>query len=105
MENICVGWTTLDTAERAEALACGLVRDGLAACAQVEGPVISFYRWEGKLENSREWRVMVKFPEGKGERLMDWLREHHPYATPQWLAVRAAQALPEYAAWVAGAGG
>lgn len=104
METVWIGWTTTDSAERAEDLARGAVEAGLAACAQVEGPVLSFYRWEGRLERSPEWRVAFKFPRSNAEALSEWVRSHHSYAEPQWIAVEACETLPGYAAWVGAVG-
>lgn len=56
-----VAWTT--TAKRADAdrLACGAVESRLVACAQVDGPVASYYHWEGKLESTEEYRIWFKY--------------------------------------------
>ncbi len=100
MDAICVGWTTVETKEQADALAQGLVESRLAACVQIDGPVVSHYRWEGKLERAREFRLAVKFAEGKVADIETYLRTHHPYDTPQWVAVKATHCSPDYAAWV-----
>jgi periplasmic divalent cation tolerance protein len=105
MQTVWIGWTTLDSAEAAETLARGAVEAGLAACGQVEGPIRSFYRWDGRLENSREWRVAFKFPSGNAERLAAWIKAHHPYEVPQWVAVEAAKTLPSYESWVVSGAG
>ena len=47
-----LAWTTVATPEDAARLARGAVEAGLAACVQVEGPVVSHYRWEGRLETA-----------------------------------------------------
>lgn len=101
---LLIGWTTTPDAETARHLAEGAVRAGLAACAQVSGPIESFYLWNGQLEKSQEWRLTLKFAEHSAEELGRWIRQHHPYQTPQWVAVRAELAMPEYADWVMTAG-
>lgn len=81
-------------------LASGMVDNSLAACAQVEGPLSSTYRWKGVIEHSEEWRIAVKFTKGRAEELEEWLLQNHPYDDPQWLAVVAEKASATYAKWV-----
>jgi periplasmic divalent cation tolerance protein len=97
---ILIGWTTVDSAAAAEKLAAGLVAARLAACAQVDGPVTSHYIWQGKQEHTTEWRVWVKFPAPRAKEIEAWLKAHHPYSTPQWLAVAAAAVAGPYRVWV-----
>jgi periplasmic divalent cation tolerance protein len=97
---ILVGWMTVDSAAAAEKLAAGLVAARLAACAQVDGPVTSHYIWQGKQERAKEWRVWVKFTASRAKDIEAWLKAHHPYSTPQWLAVEAAVVAESYREWV-----
>jgi periplasmic divalent cation tolerance protein len=94
-----VGWTTLPTREQAEALARAAVEARLVACAQVEGPIASHYRWEGALERSEEYRVTLKFLEEEEEALATWIGANHPYQTPQWVAVQAKAVGEKYLKW------
>jgi periplasmic divalent cation tolerance protein len=98
--DMMIGWTTTATRADAERLARGVVEAGLAACAQVSGPVTSFYRWENKLEQAEEFRIAVKFAAARSGALEEWLSDHHPYDTPQWVAVRADAAAEKYLKWV-----
>ena len=52
--------TTCDDEQKAEALARALVEQRLAACVQIDGPIKSVYRWNGKVEVEREWRCTIK---------------------------------------------
>jgi len=96
---LMIGWTTVSTKEDAERLAQGLVEQSLAACVQIEGPIRSVYRWEGKVEVSEEFRLLVKFIPARGRALESWLLAHHPYETPEWLVVRAEQVAEKYLSW------
>jgi periplasmic divalent cation tolerance protein len=99
-KKIMVGWTTTKTRAAAERLARGLVQARLVACAQISGPVSSYYRWSNKLEKTREYRVTLKFAAIRAKRVCDWLDTNHPYETPQWVAVRADSTLKNYLKWV-----
>ena len=101
-EGVRIGWTTLPSREEADRLASGAVEAGLAACAQVEGPVRSHHLWEGELRAEDEWRVTLKHAANRAEDLQAWILSRHPYAVPQWLSVDAAAVAPAYRAWVLG---
>jgi tetratricopeptide (TPR) repeat protein len=98
-EGLKVGWTTTSTYAEAEELAKESVRLLLASCAQIDGPVRSFYMWEDKLESQEEYRITFKFPASHSERLGDWLRDNHPYDVPEWIVVAASEVLSEYLEW------
>lgn len=97
---IQIGWTTINGQENAEILARGSVENHLAACAQVEGPIRSFYLWEGELESVQEYRVTFKFDSETAVKLENWLKENHPYEIPQWVTVNVQDASVEYRQWV-----
>ncbi|MCF3648504.1 divalent-cation tolerance protein CutA [Synoicihabitans lomoniglobus] len=94
-----IGWTTVETASQAQDLARGLVEGRLAACVQVDGPITSTYRWEGKVESATEYRVTVKFLSTRHLEIEAWLHRHHPYATPQWITVVAEHVAEKYLSW------
>lgn len=96
---IHIGWTTVNGAENAEKLARGSVENRLAACAQVEGPIRSFYLWEGNLESVEEYRITFKLDSETSIRLQNWLKDNHPYETPQWVTVSAQDVSTEYWQW------
>jgi periplasmic divalent cation tolerance protein len=94
-----VAWTT--TAHRAEAerLAKGAVEARLVACAQVDGPVVSYYHWDGKLEHAEEFRVWFKYLPANASLLGAWIHRHHPNAVPQWIEVGAENVGEKYLSW------
>lgn len=101
-EAVAIALTTLPSREEADRLAAEAVAAGLAACAQVDGPIRSHYVWEGKAENEDEFRVTFKYAVTKSAALESWVHARHPYAVPQWLAFAADHASPAYRAWVLG---
>ena len=70
-----------------------------AACAQVDGPVQSVYRWEGRLESSEEWRVLIKVVPGQLPGVRDRVLSAHPYDTPQWVEISADFVAEKYLQW------
>ena len=94
-----VAWTTTSQRAEAEQLARGAVENRLAACAQVDGPITSFYRWEGQIERAEEFRVWFKYLPGNASALKAWVHHHHPDTTPQWFEVSAENVGEKYLSW------
>ncbi|GAA1500264.1 divalent cation tolerance protein CutA [Streptomyces synnematoformans] len=93
--------TTADAREKAEALARGAVEARLAACAQVSAPVTSVYRWEGAVEESTEWQVLLKTTTARYAELEAHLRAAHDYDEPEIIATPVTHGSAGYLAWVA----
>lgn len=94
-----IAWTTTETRTQAESLARQTVELGLAVCAQIDSPITSVYRWEGKVCTSEEHRVWFKCIEANAAALEAWIHAHHPYHTPQWIAVSATRVGEKYLSW------
>jgi periplasmic divalent cation tolerance protein len=93
--------TTTGNAEWASSLARSAVAARLAACAQVDGPITSTYRWGGQLETAEEWRITFKTTAEQYPALEAHLRAEHPYDTPEVIATAVVAGSPDYLAWVA----
>jgi len=94
-----IGWTSLASAADAERLAAGVVRAGLAVCAQVEGPVISHYCWQGELKAETEWRITFKFLHTQATAITAYIHAEHPYEVPELVAVESAMVGEKYLSW------
>ncbi|HSL11282.1 MAG TPA: divalent-cation tolerance protein CutA [Actinomycetota bacterium] len=91
---------TVDTREAADALAHDVVDLGLAACAQVVGPITSTYRWQGAIETAEEFLLLMKTTDAAFARLRDELVERHPYDVPEVLAMPVADGGRDYLEWI-----
>jgi periplasmic divalent cation tolerance protein len=83
----------------AEDIADAALEGRLAACANLEGPVTSSYRWKGVIEQSFEFILWLKAPEanwGDIEALVDRV---HPYDVPAIVAMPLTHVSDAYAAW------
>jgi periplasmic divalent cation tolerance protein len=97
---LVVAITTFAEEQHAVEMAERVVQQGAAACAQIDGPIQSVYRWEGQLCRDAEWRLTLKSTRSALARLQKIVLEHHPYDQPQWLVLNACDASPGYANWV-----
>ena len=98
MDKIMVGWTTTPTEDEAERIARTLIEQRMAASVQVDGPIISHYRWEDKIQRNSEYRLKIKFPAIKENEIKKWLKANHSYKVSQWIAMEASS-LPDYLNW------
>jgi periplasmic divalent cation tolerance protein len=94
-----IAWTTVATLADAERLAAKAVAAGLAVCVQIEGPIISHYRWQGKAERAEEFRLCIKCLPTSLRELETAVLGSHPYDTPEWLVVEAAHVGEKYLSW------
>jgi periplasmic divalent cation tolerance protein len=94
-----LAWTTVANAADADRLAQGAVAARLAACVQVDGPVVSHYTWQGRLETAREYRLLFKLLPEQAAALEAWVLAHHPYETPEWVVVPAERVSEKYLSW------
>ena len=101
-DTLLIGWTTVDSEAAAQRLANGFVESELAVCVQIDSGVESVYRWEGKVQSEREWRLMVKFAAVRSAELLKYIEANHPYDVPEWVVVRAEQVGVEYLKWALG---
>ncbi len=91
--------TTLESREQALSLARDAVEARTAACVQVIGPITSVYRWHGEMEETEEFLCLMKAPSEGLERLVQFVRERHPYDTPELTALGATFVDERYLAW------
>jgi periplasmic divalent cation tolerance protein len=89
-------------ADRAEAETLGrvLVEERLAACANVLGDTISFYRWEGAVQRDDEVALLLKTRETLFEPLRARIRELHGYDLPCIVAWSIADGDAGYLDWI-----
>ena len=97
---IVIVLTTAPDDERAEAWARTLVEERLAACVNIHGPMISFYRWKGVIERDAERQVVIKTTRERVTALRARLRELHSYELPEFVVLTVDDGSDEYLKWV-----
>ncbi len=75
-------YMTASTSEEAERIAELVVRERLAACANVLGQIRSFYHWDGKFEQGVEVALVLKTVESLEAPLVARIRGIHSYDCP-----------------------
>jgi periplasmic divalent cation tolerance protein len=92
--------TTVGSEEEAGRIASLLVERKLAACVQVVGPIVSRYRWEGKVEEAREWQCLAKTTRAAYGAVEVAIREAHSYDEPEIVATPIVAGSAGYLTWI-----
>ncbi|MEX2560694.1 MAG: divalent-cation tolerance protein CutA [Pirellulales bacterium] len=88
--------------EQARAIADELLQRRLAACVQIGGPIESSYWWQGNIETSEEWQLIIKSRADLYPELEQAVLALHPYDVPELLVTRVETGHAAYLEWMAG---
>jgi periplasmic divalent cation tolerance protein len=92
--------TTTDKREDVEKISKAMVEKRLAACVQIVGPITSYYRWKGNLENAEEWLLIIKTRSELYPQIEDAIKAVHSYETPEIIAVSVTAGSSDYLDWL-----
>jgi periplasmic divalent cation tolerance protein len=67
---------------------------------QVVGPVVSRYRWQGAIEEEREWQCLANTTRAAYEAVEAAIREVHSYDEPEIVATPIVAGSAGYLAWI-----
>jgi periplasmic divalent cation tolerance protein len=93
--------STAGSEDEARKIALHLVEQQLAACVNVVPRIESTYRWQGKMETSREWLLLIKTTAEKFPGVRDAIRELHSYELPECIAINIEDGSAAYLEWIA----
>jgi periplasmic divalent cation tolerance protein len=100
MTDVVVVLTTVADTGNAETLARQLVDERLAACANLYPPMLSFYRWQGRVERDVERQLVIKTSRSRLPALEARLKELHSYDLPEFVVLAVDQGSSSYLTWV-----
>jgi periplasmic divalent cation tolerance protein len=92
--------STAGSEDEARKIARHLVEHQLAACVNIVSHIESIYRWQGKVESSREWLLLVKTSAERFPEVRDAIRELHSYELPECVAIGVEDGSAEYIEWI-----
>ncbi|EPZ8124224.1 divalent cation tolerance protein CutA [Yersinia enterocolitica] len=102
-ENICDAIVVLCTAPdeaSAQDLAAQVLGEKLAACATLLPGATSIYSWEGKLQQEYEVQLLFKSNTRRQQALLSYIKQHHPYQTPELLVLSVRDGDKDYLSWL-----
>jgi periplasmic divalent cation tolerance protein len=92
--------TTAGSQEEARKIGQTLVERRLAACVNIVPQITSIYRWEGKVEETQEWLLLIKTTLTGFSRIQQVIEELHSYDVPECVCVPIEGGSPEYITWL-----
>jgi periplasmic divalent cation tolerance protein len=100
MERAIFVYTTYPSIVEAEQAGSALVERRLCACVNILPGMISFYRWQGKIERGDEIVMIIKTRASLADAVRAAVKEMHSYTTPAILVLPIDQVDPDYHAWI-----
>ncbi len=95
-----LAYITCKDEKEAVKISMHLLEKRLIACSSIF-PIRSIYRWEGKMQDEKEYAIMAKTNRGNFEKIKLEVRKVHSYDVPCILKIDA-EANKEYEEWVNG---
>ena len=92
--------STAGSQDEARKIAEHLVQHQLAACVNVVPQIESIYRWQGKIESSTEWLLLIKTTQEKFPSVRDAIRQLHSYDLPECISLAIDDGSEAYLAWI-----
>ncbi len=92
--------STIDSKAGAEQIAHHLVEERLAACVNIISDITSVYKWKGALERATESLMVIKSTQKRLPRLIERIKELHPYELPEVIALPIEGGHPPYLEWI-----
>ena len=84
----------------AQELAARVLGEKLAVCATLLPGATSLYYWEGKLQQEYEVQMLFKSDRQHQQALLTYLKQHHPYQTPELLVLPVMAGDKDYLSWI-----
>lgn len=100
MKSFIQASTTMGNKEDAQKIAQYLVKQKLAACVQITGPIESTYRWKSKVETASEWLCLIKTRNNLFDKVEEAIKKLHPYEIPEIIALPIIEGSKEYLKWL-----
>ena len=97
---ISIIYSTTDTFETARTIAHILVKEKLVACVHIIPQIESIYRWQGKIQETKESVLLAKTSERNVQKTIQKIRSLHPYKVPEIIVFPPVGGLKEYIDYV-----
>jgi len=92
--------TTVPDEKTAEMVAQQVTENRLAACVSVSSPIRSFYWWDKKITQDKEFMLFIKTRAALYPALEEKIKEIHPYQVPEIIALPIIRGLSSYLQWI-----
>src|SRR6266566_7900571 len=91
--------TTAGSKDQAQNIARSLLDGHLAACVNIVGPIESVFRWEGEVQSSAEYLLIIKTMASALDAVETAIKELHSYETPEFVVLNIEAGSRQYLEW------
>ena len=99
-EKLCWVYMTAESFEEAKRIGQILVVQNLAACVNLLENMTSIYKWEEKLDESKEVIMIAKTSKTLMPKLIETVNSHHSYDCPCILELPIQGGNPDFLSWI-----
>lgn len=92
--------TTIDDYDKGRRISKLIIDKKLAACVNIVGPIQSEFFWRGKIEESKEWLILIKTRKDLYSKLEELIIKVHPYVTPEIIFFEIDGGFKKYLNWI-----
>jgi periplasmic divalent cation tolerance protein len=92
--------STAGSEDEARRIAQQLVKHRLAACVNVIPQIESIYRWQGRVDSSQEWLLLIKTTAELFPQVRAAIKELHSYELPECISLNIEDGSEEYLQWM-----
>ncbi|HMR25226.1 MAG TPA: divalent-cation tolerance protein CutA [Oligoflexia bacterium] len=86
--------------ELAKKVAQVCIEQNICACAQIQSPMTSLYKWDGTIEESQEYLVYFKTLSHLEKKLYECIKQHHTYDCPEIISINLSHVDANYQQWM-----
>ena len=98
--SIATIYITTNSKEQAMEIARTIIKEKLAACANILGEVSSVYAWNGEIAEEKETAMLLKTSNKLIKRLTERVKALHSYDCPCITALNIVDGNADYVTWV-----
>ena len=91
---------TVSSKEEAEKIATALLKKKLIACANIFGPVVSHFWWQGKIDKAEEYIMFMKTKRELFKQVASNVKQLHSYEVPEIIALPIIEGFKPYLEWI-----
>ena len=86
--------------KEAKRIAHRLIKDKLAACANIADEIESFFWWKGKVVQAKEALLIIKSKKEKLAKIIKLVKSLHSYEVPEIIALPIIDGYKPYLEWI-----
>lgn len=92
--------TTVDCEVKAQNIAKELLQQKLVACVNISAKMKSLYHWQGEINETQEYLLLMKTSAEKVVKLELTLSNLHPYDVPEFIVINIDDGSSNYFSWI-----